>query len=380
MVAGLFHGFQLPNDGPTLSSLCYADDVLFIGKWSDQNVVTLIRLLRWLGLVTGLKINNKKCKLFGIGVQEEEVARLASKLNCEAGALPFLYLGVPIGANMKRAKFWELVVSRVGARLSKWKARHLSFAGRLTLAKSVLGSIPSYYMSLFLAPKVINNKIDRIRRDFVWGITDAKKKFRWVRWESMLRSKKSGGLGVGRLSDFNLALLTKWWWRFRMNPNQLWARVIGSIHNFNYADQIIPVSKSFPGVWKDIGSMAQELSKRGIDVKHNLVVNNGSWKWRTCSDDSFSVKQVRSDLEDSMRPDLGCLAGFEWSSWAPPKANLLLWRATLGKIASRSVYLIEASLCLMSLVLGAASVMKIPTIFSLIVFGQEAFSGMCFRG
>ncbi|KAJ0599187.1 putative RNA-directed DNA polymerase [Helianthus annuus] len=337
MAEGLYEGFQLPNGGPTLSHLCYADDVLFIGRWSAKNVVTLTRLLRWIGLVTGLKINNKKCKLFGIGVNNEEVTHMAARLKCEAGVLPFMYLGVPIGANMKRAKHWEPVVNRVGASLSKWKARHLSFAGRLTLAKSVLGSIPSYYLSLFSAPKCIINKIDRIRRDFIWGISDTKKKFRWIKWESMLRSKKSGGLGVGRIADFNLAMLTKWWWRFKMNPNHLWARVIASIHNHNQnnAVQLIPVSKSLPGVWKDIGSAAPELFKRGLDVNQNLVECNGCWKWRSSSDDTFSVKQLRCDLEKSLGPDLGCIDGFEWNNWAPPKANYLLWRATLGKIACR---------------------------------------------
>ncbi|XP_035841406.1 uncharacterized protein LOC118488252 [Helianthus annuus] len=325
IVDGLFQGFQLPNGGPLLSNLCYADDVLFIGRWSDQNVVTLTRLLRWLRLVTGLKINNRKCKLFGIGVQDEDVAQMAAKLNCEAGVLPFMYLGVQIGANMKRAKFWDPVVNRVGARLSKWKARHLSFAGRVTLAKSVLGSIPAYYLSLFLAPKCIIKKIDRIRRDFIWGITDTRKKFRWVRWDSMLRSKKSGGLGVGRIRDFNLAMLTKWWWRFKVNPNHLWAHVIGSIHKYNTANQLIPVSKSIPGGWKDIGCMDPELHKMGIDIKPNLVESNGFWKWRSSSDVAFSVKQVRSDLEDTLGADLCCIPGFEWIIWAPPKANYLLW-------------------------------------------------------
>ncbi|KAJ0432124.1 putative reverse transcriptase zinc-binding domain-containing protein [Helianthus annuus] len=190
-------------------------------------------------------------------------------------------------------------------------------------------------MSLFLAPMSIINKIDRIRRDFVWGISDSKKKFRWVKWDSMMRSKKSGGLGVGRLRDFNLAMLTKWWWRFNMNPNQLWASVVGSIHKANHADQLIPISNSIPGVWKDVGMMAKELGKRGIDMSQNLIAVNGSWKWRTCSDVPFSVKQVRSDLEDLMGPDPGCSTGFVWSSWAPPKANYLLWRSSLGKIASR---------------------------------------------
>ncbi|KAJ0907739.1 putative RNA-directed DNA polymerase [Helianthus annuus] len=38
---GLFHGIKLPNDGPILSHLCYADDVLFIGEWSDHNALIL---------------------------------------------------------------------------------------------------------------------------------------------------------------------------------------------------------------------------------------------------------------------------------------------------------------------------------------------------
>ncbi|KAJ0909970.1 putative reverse transcriptase zinc-binding domain-containing protein [Helianthus annuus] len=283
----------------------------------------------------GLKINHRKCKLFGVGVHNAEVARLASRLNCEAGSLPFLYLGVPIGANMKRAKFWNPVVERVSARLSKWKARHLSFAGRLTLAKSVLGSIPAYYLSLFLAPKCVLNKIDKIRRDFVWGISDTRKKMRWVKWDSIQRSKKSGGLGVGRIRDFNLAMLTKWWWRFKANPNHLWAQVIGSVHKYNSTNQLIPVSNSIPGVWKDIGCMDPELKKMGIDIHQNLVASNGLWKWRSNSDDTFTVKQVRFDLEKALGTDSGCIPGFEWLSWAPPKANHLLWRALLGKIASR---------------------------------------------
>ncbi|KAJ0469870.1 putative RNA-directed DNA polymerase [Helianthus annuus] len=333
---GSYQGFQLPNGGPILSNLCYADDVLFIGTWSDQNVVTINRLLRWIGLVTGLKINNRKCKLFGVGVRSEEVNRLALTLNCEAGALPFMYLGVPIGANMKRAKLWKPVVDKVSARLSNWKARHLSFAGRLTLAKSVLGSIPSYYLSLFLAPNCVINNIDKIRRNFVWGISDAKKKFRWVRWESMMRSKKSGGLGIGRLKDFNLAMLTKWWWRFKAYPCQLWCKVIASTHNFSAVNQIIPVSKSMPGVWKDIGRMEPELLRMGVNIKENLVVKDGVWKWRTDSEDGFSVKQVRCDIEKTLGADPSCVPDFEWISWAPPKANHLLWRAILGKLASRA--------------------------------------------
>ncbi|GJR89688.1 hypothetical protein Tco_0213699 [Tanacetum coccineum] len=42
--------------------------------------------------------------------------------------------------------------------------------------------------------------------------------------------KREGGLNVGSLHVKNLALLGKWWWRFRKEGESMWARVIKSIH------------------------------------------------------------------------------------------------------------------------------------------------------
>ncbi|KAJ0575381.1 putative RNA-directed DNA polymerase [Helianthus annuus] len=176
LLLGLFHGVKLPNDGPVLSHLCYADDVLFIGEWSEHNAVSINRFLRCLYLVSGLKVNHKKCQLYGVGVDEVEVSRLARVVNCEAGKFPFMYLGVPIGANMKCARHWQPVVEKINKKLSTWKARNLSFAGRVTLAKAVLGTIPSYYLSLFHAPKSVIKKMEGLRRDFVWGKTGKRSK------------------------------------------------------------------------------------------------------------------------------------------------------------------------------------------------------------
>nr|GFC42944.1 RNA-directed DNA polymerase, eukaryota, reverse transcriptase zinc-binding domain protein [Tanacetum cinerariifolium] len=47
-------------------------------------------------------------------------------------------------------------VDRVRKRLSKWKMKTLSSGGRLTLVKSVLGSMLIFHMSLFKVPSGIN--------------------------------------------------------------------------------------------------------------------------------------------------------------------------------------------------------------------------------
>ena len=39
--------------------------------------------------------------------------------------------------------------------------------GRLTLLKSMLPSIPTYYLSLFTIPTRVANRIEKLQRDFL---------------------------------------------------------------------------------------------------------------------------------------------------------------------------------------------------------------------
>nr|GEU90858.1 putative RNA-directed DNA polymerase, eukaryota, reverse transcriptase zinc-binding domain protein [Tanacetum cinerariifolium] len=65
-----------------------------------------------------------------------------------------------------------------------------------------------------------------------WGGASEKRKMAWVRWDQALASHEKGGLNIGSLKTFNLALLQKWRWRFSTNPNLLWVKLIKAIHGF----------------------------------------------------------------------------------------------------------------------------------------------------
>ena len=66
MVAGLYSGFNINT--LNLSHLFFADDALFIGEWSQNNIKSLVAILECFHKVSGLKINYNKSKLFGVGV------------------------------------------------------------------------------------------------------------------------------------------------------------------------------------------------------------------------------------------------------------------------------------------------------------------------
>ncbi|GJW53440.1 hypothetical protein Tco_0097525 [Tanacetum coccineum] len=58
-------------------------------------------------------------------------------------------------AKMSRCHNWKPLVDRFHKRLLKWESKSLSFGGRLTLVRSVLGSLGVYYFSNFKAPKKV---------------------------------------------------------------------------------------------------------------------------------------------------------------------------------------------------------------------------------
>ncbi|GKA65038.1 RNA-directed DNA polymerase, eukaryota, reverse transcriptase zinc-binding domain protein [Tanacetum coccineum] len=251
------------NNRVTISHLFYADDAILIGKWSTSNVVSINRLLQYFYSAFGIKVNLCKSSLMGVSVPFGDVETMASVVRCKTSKLPVTYLRVKVGENMTRSKDWSDVISKVSIRLSKWKVEILSAEGRLTLLKSVLGSIPTYYMSLYKALRVVINSLESLRNKFFIGAKFDEKKLTWVAWKKVLSCKESRELGVNSLLALNHALLFKWIWRFRNDSDALWVRVVKSIHG---ADGLLSSSVNHPrhhSVWTQIIKATHDLKEKG---------------------------------------------------------------------------------------------------------------------
>jgi hypothetical protein len=99
-----------------------------------------------------LKVNFHKSKLFGINLEDGFLDVAAGFLKCRIGNFPFIYLGLPVGANPRRPSTWKPVIDVVKCRLSSWRNRYVSLGGRVVLIYSVLAAIPIFYLSFLKMP------------------------------------------------------------------------------------------------------------------------------------------------------------------------------------------------------------------------------------
>lgn len=108
------------------------------------------------------------------------------------------------------------------------KVSALPIGGRITLIKLVLGSLPIHY--LFLVRDAVNfiNDLERIRRRFCWGMSDAKRNFFGSHWDKMLASKSNGGVGIETIGVANTVPLCKWVWFLNKERDKFWGRCISA--------------------------------------------------------------------------------------------------------------------------------------------------------
>lgn len=91
---------------------------------------------------------------------------------------------------------YRYVLDKMRNKLSTWKAKTLSFAGRVTLVKLVLSSLPTYHMQIMRFSKYSCEEMDQICRDFLWQEGDPSRKIHLVEWNSVCKQKRFGGPGI----------------------------------------------------------------------------------------------------------------------------------------------------------------------------------------
>ena len=163
----LVYSLEVGKDKVKVNMLQYADDTLFFCEANTKSVFNIKAILQCFELASGLRVNFAKSRIDGTGLDQVALQRFATILNCDTMASPFVYLGILVGGSHKRGAFWNEVIEKVQARLSRWKGRCLSMAGRICLIKFVLPSIPLFFMSLFKLPSGVAGKLVSIQRNFL---------------------------------------------------------------------------------------------------------------------------------------------------------------------------------------------------------------------
>ncbi|XP_071740958.1 uncharacterized protein [Rutidosis leptorrhynchoides] len=300
---GLYKGVEIGSDNVTISHLQYADDTIFFGEWSRRNARNLMYLLECFERASDLRVNYHKSQLYGVGVSKAEVESMSTWCKCQPGSLPFVYLGLPVGAKMKKFDDWIPVVNKFGKRLADWRARSVSFGGRLTLVKSVLSrndvdSLGVPFSGSF--NKVIGNGSDTLFWEEVWcGGSRLRDQFqRLYRLESNFAATVAD-----RVQILNSAATESWAW-LRM-----------------------PTGRT-EGELQDLSALIE-----GYNFK---VGERDKWTWTLGSNGTYTVQDLSVLIDGKLLVGEGSNVATIRNHLVPLKVELFIWRARLGRLPVRT--------------------------------------------
>jgi len=76
--------------------------------------------------------------------------------------LPFTYLGIQVGRNSRNLRMWDTMIHKIKMRLLHRKGIYLSFIGRVSMIKSIITTLPFFFLSFFKVPKLMLKEIRKI--------------------------------------------------------------------------------------------------------------------------------------------------------------------------------------------------------------------------
>lgn len=169
--SGKLSGVKISRNSPRISHLMYADDLVLYVKATDKEAVEVRRILQVYCDCTGQQINWSKSSIhFSHNVTRCKRGTLCHILEMQECNHKGKYLGQPFCHFKSKKEAFNGVFENLSRKLTGWKQRNLSMAGRMILIKAVAHALPSYSMQLFMLPKGLLARMERKVIDFFLGL------------------------------------------------------------------------------------------------------------------------------------------------------------------------------------------------------------------
>ncbi|KAK4258521.1 hypothetical protein QN277_004963 [Acacia crassicarpa] len=297
--SGNWQPIATSRTGPKISHLMFADDLLLFGAATIEQAKCMLACLDKFTDASGGMVNRAKSSLFfspRVSAVTKNSIRVLSQMtiSCDIGR----YLGFPLSRSRNSRETFHYVIERVQSKLSVWKARSLSMAGRVTLAKSVISSIPLYPMQVARLPKGVCLAVEKIQRNFIWGHGDNNNRFHPVGWDRITRPKEFGGLGFRRLQSLNKACGAKLAWNLVTGATGLWAEVLQAKYMLRDEHSLLVSKSGDSKLWKFITSQRHIIEKgTKWQIRNGSMVRFFEDRWLFDGKISDQCLRILSDEE-----------------------------------------------------------------------------------
>ncbi|KAA3472023.1 reverse transcriptase [Gossypium australe] len=300
--SGIWDPISLSRSGPPISHLFFADDLVIFCKAKIDQARSLEHILSLFCGISGHKISARKSQIFFSKNTETDTRNQISQLfGFQEVQNLGKYLGVPLMHDRVTKNTLDFVVDKIRRKLNSWDARNLSFAGRITLAQSVLLSIPTYFMQTMKIPQGVCEEIERVARQFIWGSSGKNSKMALVGWDTICQPKGRGGLGLRHLNDQNSSFLMKIGFSLVSKSDALWVRILRAKYGWKgQLPETINKNKC-SHLWRS-------LSKLWPSVRENLIWSIGDGANVRCWKDPWipGMGSLISKISSSSNLNLDC--------------------------------------------------------------------------
>ncbi|CAN1170479.1 Putative ribonuclease H protein At1g65750 [Linum perenne] len=331
--AGDWIPISLVSGGPLISHLFYADDLILFARASVDQAEVISKCLEVFCNASGQSVSRDKSLIFCSKNTDRNTSRLvAARLGIPLTQNLGRYLGVPVLHGRTSSATYQCILDRLDKKLSGWKAKSLSLAGRVTLALSTLGAIPSYAMQTSVLPIYTCEAIDKRIRDFVWGSTPEERKVHLISWEQICKPKAKGGLGLRLARHLNMAYMTKLAFLFFQNPNLLWVQVLHTKYFRAVNGELRPRNRSSQSsLWRGISS-AWQIMLEGARAGIQNGMETRFWTTRWLDSGIKIVDKVVRNHEEIEIEAAVCEFTTDSGNWDTEKLRHFLDDDTIGEI------------------------------------------------
>jgi hypothetical protein len=187
----------------------------------------LTEVLQTFGNTTGLRVNYAKSNLIPINIPETRVHLFTSTLNCQLGAMPFTYLGLPLSTTKPKKECFLPLIQCIQRRLPAC-TMYLNYGSKLRMLNSVISSLPMFYLCSLKLYQWVLAEVDKYMRHCLWRDKDLQKKNPpLTAWDLVCKPKKQGVLNLTVQND---CLLMKHVHKFYNHTDLPWVNLAWDLY------------------------------------------------------------------------------------------------------------------------------------------------------